>query len=83
MLRSLSEKKKRKFYEENLGHTSEVLFEEDIENGMMHGFTENYVRVEAKYDPVLINETKKVQLTSIAPSGYVAIEEVNDRVLVH
>lgn len=83
MLRSLSEKKKRKFYEENLGKTSEVLFEEDIENGMMHGFTANYVRVEAKYDPVLINETKKVQLTSIAPSGYVAIEEINESVMAH
>lgn len=83
MLRSLSEKKKRKFYEENLGKTSEVLFEEDIENGMMHGFTENYVRVEAKYDPVLINETKTVQLTSIAPSGYVAIEEINESVMAH
>lgn len=83
MLRSLSEKKKRKFYEENLGKTSEVLFEEDIENGMMHGFTANYVRVEAKYDPVLINETKTVQLTSIAPSGYVAIEEINESVMAH
>jgi len=83
MLRSLSEKKKRKFYEENIGTVREVLFEEDIENGMMHGFTENYVRVEAKYDPVLINETKKVKLTSIAPSGYVTVEEAEHEVLVH
>jgi threonylcarbamoyladenosine tRNA methylthiotransferase MtaB len=33
-----------------------VLFEDDVENGLMHGFTENYVRVAAKYDPVLIND---------------------------
>jgi len=78
MLRNLSEKKKRKFYEENLERTFEVLFEEDINNGMMHGFTENYIRIEAKYDPVLINEIKKVELKEIAPSGYVTVEEALD-----
>lgn len=83
MLRTLSEKKKRKFYEENLGRIDMVLFEEDIEGGMMHGFTNNYVRVAAKYDPVLINELKKVKLTSINPSGHVEIEEVEKEVLSH
>lgn len=83
MLRSLSVKKRRKFYEENLNMEAEVLFEEDIQDGMMHGFTENYVRVEAKYDPVLINETKKVRLKSIEPSGHVAIQELETEVLAH
>lgn len=71
MLRILSEKKKRKFYEENLKGTFEVLFEEDIEEGMMHGFTENYIRVAAKYDPLLINEVKKVTLWEINERGSV------------
>ncbi|WP_209332061.1 tRNA (N(6)-L-threonylcarbamoyladenosine(37)-C(2))-methylthiotransferase MtaB [Lunatimonas salinarum] len=75
MLRILSEKKKRKFYEENLGKTWKVLFEEDIENGMMHGFTENYVRVSAKYDPLLINEIKTVTLTEINEQGVVNVVE--------
>jgi len=75
MLRILSEKKKRLFYEENLGQTSTVLFEEDIENGMMHGFTENYIRVSAKYDPLLINEIKKVQLIAINENGTVEVGE--------
>ncbi|MGW8121038.1 tRNA (N(6)-L-threonylcarbamoyladenosine(37)-C(2))-methylthiotransferase MtaB [Roseivirga echinicomitans] len=75
MLRILSEKKKQLFYRENLGATATVLFENDIENGMMHGFTENYVRVAAKYDPMLINELKTVTLKSINENGTVAVEE--------
>ncbi|ELR70627.1 MiaB family protein [Fulvivirga imtechensis AK7] len=83
MLRTLSEKKRRKFYEENLNKTEIVLFEEDIENGMMHGFTNNYIRVAAKYDPVLINELKKVKLISINTSGYVEVEDAEQVVLTH
>lgn len=75
MLRILSEKKKRKFYEENIGQEATVLFEEDVENGQMHGFTENYVRVTAKYDPLLINELKPVKLTKINDAGLMEVEE--------
>jgi threonylcarbamoyladenosine tRNA methylthiotransferase MtaB len=75
MLRILSEKKRRQFYEENLDKTFTVLFEEDIEDGRMHGFTENYIRVSAKYDPMLINETKTVQLREINEKGTVEISE--------
>ncbi|MBM3169939.1 MAG: tRNA (N(6)-L-threonylcarbamoyladenosine(37)-C(2))-methylthiotransferase MtaB [Bacteroidetes bacterium] len=75
MLRILSEKKRRKFYEENLGQTFTVLFEEDIEEGMMHGFTENYIRVAAKYDPMLINELKLVTLDEVMGNGNVGVRE--------
>jgi threonylcarbamoyladenosine tRNA methylthiotransferase MtaB len=75
MLRILSEKKRRKFYEENLGKTFTVLFEEDIDGGKMHGFTENYIRVAAKYDPMLINETKQVTLDYINDAGNVEVLE--------
>ncbi|EMS31601.1 MiaB family protein [Mariniradius saccharolyticus AK6] len=75
MLRILSEKKRRKFYEENLGKTFTVLFEEDVEDGKMHGFTENYIRVAAKYDPLLVNELKTVTLTSINEKGNVEVVE--------
>ena len=75
MLRILSEKKRRKFYVENLGQTFTVLFEEDIEDGMMHGFTENYIRVAAKYDPMLINELKVVTLDTILADGNVGVRE--------
>ena len=83
MLHILSDKKRRKFYEENLGTTATVLFENDIENGMMHGFTENYIRISAKYDPVLINETKAVKLTSINERGTVDVTEVESEILHH
>ena len=75
MLRILSEKKRRKFYEENLGKTFTVLFEEDVENGKIHGFTENYIRVAAKYDPMLINELKLVTLDMINGDGNVEVRE--------
>ncbi len=82
MLRSLSEKKKRYFYESQLGHIGKVLFEEDIEEGMMHGYTENYIRVKAKYDPILINELKTVTLENIDSNGLVEVSEPQE-ILTH
>jgi threonylcarbamoyladenosine tRNA methylthiotransferase MtaB len=75
MLHNLSAKKKRAFYESQLGTTHTVLFEEDVENGQMQGFTENYVRVTARYDPLLINETRHVYLTQVGPAGCVEVAE--------
>lgn len=83
MLHILSDKKRRKFYEEHLGKEYRVLFENDVESGMMHGFTENYIRVTAKYDPILINEIKKVRLTAINDRGLVEVEDVAEEVLAH
>jgi threonylcarbamoyladenosine tRNA methylthiotransferase MtaB len=82
MLHILSDKKRRFFYEQQLGKNFSVLFEEDVENGFMQGFTENYVRVVAKYDPLLINEIKNVNLTSISEEMLVEVEEVYKE-LVH
>lgn len=75
MLHILSEKKRRFFYEQQTGKAFHVLFEEDVENGMMSGFTENYVRVTAKYDPMLINETKKVKLESVNENMLMEVSE--------
>jgi threonylcarbamoyladenosine tRNA methylthiotransferase MtaB len=83
MLHILSDKKRRKFYEDNLGKEFTVLFENDVENGLMHGFTENYVRVVAKYDPVLINELKKIKLSQINEHGTVDVEEIESEIIVH
>jgi threonylcarbamoyladenosine tRNA methylthiotransferase MtaB len=82
MLHILSDKKRRAFYESQLNKTDEVLFEGDIKEGYMHGFTRNYVKVKAKYDPVLVNEFKKVTLTNISPDGDVEITEAEE-ILVH
>lgn len=82
MLRILSEKKRRYFYEQFLNSNARVLFEADEEEGMMFGFTENYIRVTAKYDPVAVNEFKNVKLLRINEQGHVEIEEVEEE-LVH
>ncbi|GHB81881.1 tRNA (N(6)-L-threonylcarbamoyladenosine(37)-C(2))-methylthiotransferase MtaB [Persicitalea jodogahamensis] len=78
MLHSLSEKKKRAFYESQLGKVHTVLFEDDVQDGKMLGFTENYVRTVARYDPLLINETKEVFLSEIDGDGVVEIYEVDE-----
>jgi len=75
MLHILSEKMRRAFYESQLGREATVLFEEDVEDGFMQGFTENYVRVVARYDPLRINETLPVRLTTINHNGLVEVEE--------
>jgi threonylcarbamoyladenosine tRNA methylthiotransferase MtaB len=54
-LRSLSEKKKRAFYESQLGKTRTVLFESELRDGKMQGYTDNYIRVVAPYDPLYID----------------------------
>jgi threonylcarbamoyladenosine tRNA methylthiotransferase MtaB len=82
MLHILSDKKRRFFYEEQLGKNFTVLFEQDVENGQMYGFTENYVRISAKYDPVLVNELKPVILSHINEAGFVEVSET-DEVLAH
>ena len=80
MLHSLSDKKRRAFYESQVGRDATVLFEEDgseadRQTGFMQGFTENYVRVVAKYDPLLINETLPVHLTEINGDGLMEVSE--------
>ena len=82
MLHILSDKKRRAFYDSQLGKVAEVLFEGDIKEGFMHGFTRNYVKVKVKYDPVLVNELKMVHLTNISPDGDVEITETEE-ILAH
>src|SRR5690606_24325465 len=73
MLHILSEKKRRSFYEENLGNVGEVLFESDEKDGYMHGFSKNYVKVRTPYDPLLVNEILPVKFLAIAPTGDVEV----------
>lgn len=82
MLHILSDKKRRAFYESQLDTVGEVLFEDDQKSGYMHGFTKNYVKVRAKYDPVMVNEIKYVKLISMNADGEVEVAE-SEEVLVH
>lgn len=74
MLHILSDKKKRKFYEENLNKDFTVLWEGENDNGFMYGFTENYVKVTQPYNEADINEMRKVNLKKINSQGIVEIE---------
>jgi threonylcarbamoyladenosine tRNA methylthiotransferase MtaB len=82
MLHILSEKKRRAFYETQVGISTEVLFEADQKSGFMHGFTRNYIKVKAPYDPLLINEIKMVKLENIASDGDMEISEPSE-IFVH
>jgi threonylcarbamoyladenosine tRNA methylthiotransferase MtaB len=74
MLRGLSAKKKRAFYESQLGREHNVLFEGENKEGYIHGFTENYVKVKAPWDPTLANTIHPVQLTEIDIDGLVRFQ---------
>ena len=55
ILQELSDRKKRAFYTSQQGTTHPVLWESDLKNGFMHGFTDNYIRVRRPYDSTLVN----------------------------
>lgn len=76
MLHGLSAKKRNAFYESQLGKEKTVLFESDNKQGYIHGFTENYVKVKAPWDPALVNTLHKVKLTKIDVDGMVRFEFV-------
>ena len=69
MLHILSEKKKRAFYEQNIGSSRAVLFEQEEDSGIMYGFTENYVKVKVTYDAGLANTIQQVSLDEIDRDG--------------
>ena len=61
-LLDISDRKLHTFYETHIGKQANVLFEQTRKGGMMHGFTENYIKVEIPYDSSLVNETRQVTL---------------------
>lgn len=75
MLRGLSVKKRRAFYESQLGTTHTVLFEGENKLGYIHGFTENYVKVKAPWNPELVNTLHEVTLTEIDTDGLVRFKQ--------
>ncbi len=81
MLRGLSVKKRRAFYESQLGNTLTVLFESENKEGYIHGFTENYVKVKAPWNPELVNTLHPVTLTKIDEDGLVRFDFVDTEVI--
>ena len=73
MLRTLSVKKRRSFYENQLNSTRTVLFESENKQGFIHGFTENYVKVKTPWNPDLVNSLHQIKLTKIDDDGCVRL----------
>lgn len=82
MLRGLSVKKRRAFYESQLGKTHTVLFEGENKEGYIHGFTENYVKVKTPWNPGLVNTLHSICLNKIDEDGVVRFEWVEEPVAV-
>jgi len=78
MLRGLSVKKRRAFYEKQIGSSRTVLFESENKEGYIHGFTENYVKVKAPWNPELVNTLHEVALTKIDDDGLVRFEFIKE-----
>ena len=74
MLRGLSVKKRRSFYESQLNTLHTVLFEGENKKGYILGFTENYVKIKHPWNPELVNTTREVLLTEIDDDGMVRFE---------
>ena len=81
MLTILSEKKKRAFYESQLGQVRPVLFEQAKEDGRMSGFTDNYVRVDLPEDEALLNQVRAFELAQILPDNGFVIGDVKEEAL--
>ena len=80
MLRGLSSKKRRAFYESQLGSVQTVLFEGENKEGYIHGFTPNYVKVKTPWNPNLVNTTHEVLLKQIDEDGLVRFEFISKEV---
>lgn len=82
MLRGLSVKKRRAFYESQLGSIRTVLFEGENKEGYIQGFTENYVKVKTPWNPNLVNTLHEVELSEIDEDGLVRFEFVSNSIEV-
>tara|TARA_B100001741_G_scaffold312708_1_gene316709 strand:- start:10943 stop:12259 length:1317 start_codon:yes stop_codon:yes gene_type:complete len=74
MLRVLSAKKKRHFYEQQKGSLHTVLFESENKDGFMYGFTENYIRLKAPFKRKWINKLIPTKLKTIDEDGIYIFE---------
>ena len=75
ILRSLSDKKRRIFYESQIGLDKTVLYETENRRGYIYGYTENYLRVRTPWNPELANKLKPVRINEIDQDGYIRVEK--------
>jgi threonylcarbamoyladenosine tRNA methylthiotransferase MtaB len=71
---SLSQKKNIIFNKLNIGQITNVLFEKTYSEGLITGFTSNYIRVEYPWESKLAGQIRKVRLNDISSTGKMSIE---------
>jgi threonylcarbamoyladenosine tRNA methylthiotransferase MtaB len=81
-LHLLSDRKKRQFYTDNIETERTVLFEHEENEGIMYGFTENYVKVKFPYQQELTNTFQKIRLTEIDRDGIMKCELIENLVTI-
>ena len=81
MLRILSEKKKMAFYQTQIGKTLPILWEHENKNGLMYGFTENYVRVQKPFEENSVNQIEFLKLNKVENDGTVSVIPVFEEFL--
>ena len=70
LLRLLSASKKTSFYKKNIGSDYNVLFESENKNGLIEGYTENYIRVRKDWNKNLVGKIRKVKIEKVDSEGY-------------
>ena len=81
MLRILSEKKRRFFYEQFAGQVRPVLFEGSEQEGSMFGFTDNYIKVVAPFEEKWVNQILPARLDRVNAAGWMALHSLAEAVL--
>ena len=76
VLRNLSIKKRRKFYENQIGKRGMVLFESENKKGYINGYTENYIKIRRPWDPNLSNKICNVKLTEVDQDGFMRVDNL-------
>lgn len=66
ILHQLSDKKFRAYYKDYIGQTRSVLFEGTENDGMINGFTDNYIKVEVPFKKLLGNTIQRVKLKHLS-----------------
>ena len=81
-LHMLSDRKKRQFYEQQLGTIRTVLVEQEEDEGFMYGFTENYIKVKIPYESSLTNTFQSIKLNKIDSEGIMLGEIISKKAFV-
>lgn len=73
MLRILSEKKKRSFYQDFEETSRPILWETSQQEGLMTGFSDNYIKVNREYQPEMVNTISTEELQEVLPNGLMQV----------